>query len=36
MTDNVVTVHNEEIDRIIGTLPNPEEVNVALRVTLAL
>jgi mRNA interferase MazF len=36
MTDNLVTVHHAEIDRIIGTLSDLTEVDAALRATLAL
>ena len=36
MMDNLTTVHDNEIDRVLGTLPDPGEVNTALRVTLAL
>ena len=36
MTDNFATVHDNEIDRVLGTLPDLGEVNAALRVTLAL
>jgi mRNA interferase MazF len=36
MTDNLATVLESEIDRAIGTNPNMQEVDVALRLTLAL
>jgi mRNA interferase MazF len=36
MTDNLATIHDTEIDRIIGTLPELNEIDVALRMTLAL
>ena len=36
MTDNLVTVHYAEIDRVIGTLPDLTELDAALRRTLAL
>jgi mRNA interferase MazF len=36
MTDNLATVHDHEIDRVLGTLPELAEVDAALRMTLAL
>lgn len=36
MTDNLATVYHTEIDRVIGTLPDLEELDAALRMTLAL
>jgi mRNA interferase MazF len=36
MTDNLATVHDHEIDRVLGTLPDLAEVDAALRMTLAL
>lgn len=36
MTDNLATVHDSEIDRVIGTFPGTTELNAALRTTLAL
>ncbi|MFN0166006.1 MAG: type II toxin-antitoxin system PemK/MazF family toxin [Bryobacteraceae bacterium] len=36
MTDNLVTVHNSEIDRVIGNFSGMTELDVALRATLAL
>ncbi|MCP5111528.1 MAG: hypothetical protein GY953_11910 [bacterium] len=36
MTDNVATIHDSEIDRVIGTLPGLGELDAALRTTLAL
>lgn len=36
MTDNLATVHDAEIDRVIGALPSLGEIDAALRVTLAL
>jgi mRNA interferase MazF len=36
MTDNFATVHDNEIDRALGTLPDLAEVDAALRMTLAL
>ena len=36
MTDNLATVHNSEIDRVIGTFPGMSELDAALRSTLAL
>jgi mRNA interferase MazF len=36
MTDNLATVHDNEIDRVLGTLPDLAEVDAALRMTLAL
>jgi mRNA interferase MazF len=36
MTDNLATVHYTEIDRVIGRMPDPTELDVALRITLAL
>ena len=36
MTDNLATVHNSEIDRVIGVLGDLSEIDAALRVTLAL
>ena len=36
MTDNLITVLNNEIDSVIGTLPDMENVDAALRHTLSL
>ncbi len=36
MADNLATVRDNEIDRVIGTLPNLAEVDAALRMALAL
>jgi mRNA interferase MazF len=36
MTDNLATVHDEEIDRVLGVLPDLSEVEASLRRTLAL
>lgn len=36
MADNLATVHHSEIDRIIGFFANMQEVDAALRATLAL
>lgn len=36
MTDNLATVHENEIDRVIGALADLAEVDAALRTTLAL
>ena len=36
MTDNLATIHDSEIDRVIGTLTALKEVDAALRTTLAL
>jgi len=36
MTDNLATVHENEIDRVLGALPDLPEVDAALRITLAL
>ena len=36
MTDNLATVHENEIDRVLGALPDLAEVDAALRMTLAL
>ena len=36
MTDNLATIHDSEIDRIIGSIPGLEELDAALRTTLAL
>jgi mRNA interferase MazF len=36
MTDNLATVHNSEIDRVIGVFPGMTELDAALRATLAL
>jgi mRNA interferase MazF len=36
MTDNLATVHDGEIDRVIGALPDLTEVEASLRRTLAL
>ncbi len=36
MTDNLATVHDSEIDRVIGNFPGMTELDAALRVTLAL
>src|SRR6266852_939676 len=33
MTDNLATVSNAEIDRVIGTLPNLKDLDIALRIT---
>ena len=36
MIDNLATLHNSEIDRVIGTLTELKEIDTALRTTLAL
>jgi mRNA-degrading endonuclease toxin of MazEF toxin-antitoxin module len=36
MADNLATVHYAEIDRVIGSLPDMNDVDRALRTTLAL
>jgi mRNA-degrading endonuclease toxin of MazEF toxin-antitoxin module len=36
MTDNLASVHYSEIDRAIGTFTGLEEIDAALRTTLAL
>ena len=36
MTDNLATIHHSEIDRLIGHLPETNEIDAALRTTLAL
>lgn len=36
MTDNLATVQDSEIDRVIGTFPAISELDAALRATLAL
>jgi len=36
MTDNLATVHYDEIDRVIGAFPEMTELDAALRTTLAL
>ena len=36
MTDNLTTIHYPEIDRVIGTVTGLNEIDVALRTTLAL
>jgi len=36
MTDNLATIHHSEIDRVIGTIAGLQEVDLALRTTLAL
>ena len=36
MTDNLATIHYDEIDRVIGQLPNLAELDAALRITLGL
>jgi len=36
MADNLATIHDVEIDRVIGTLHNLTELDAALRTTLAL
>jgi mRNA interferase MazF len=36
MTDNLATVHESEIERVIGQFPKMNELDEALRVTLAL
>ena len=36
MADNLATIHDVEIDRVIGALPDLTEVDAALRATLAL
>ena len=36
MTDNLATVHDSEIDRVIGAFQELSEVDAALRTTLAL
>jgi mRNA interferase MazF len=35
MTDNLATIHDSEIDRVIGTLRGIQEIDAALRTTLA-
>jgi mRNA interferase MazF len=36
MTDNLATIHDSEIDRVIGSFSGMEEVDAALRATLEL
>ncbi len=36
MTDNLATILDSEIDRVIGTLKGMPEIDAALRTTLAL
>jgi hypothetical protein len=36
MTDNLATIHDAEIDRVIGTFAGLKEIDAALRTTLAL
>lgn len=36
MTDNLATIHDSEIDRVIGTFAELKEIDAALRITLAL
>jgi hypothetical protein len=36
MTDNLATIHYSEIDRVIGLLTRTNEIDAALRTTLAL
>jgi len=36
MTDNLATIHDNEVDRVLGALPDLAEVDAALRITLAL
>jgi hypothetical protein len=36
MTDNLATIHYSEIDRIIGTVGELQEIDAGLRMTLAL
>jgi mRNA interferase MazF len=36
MTDNLATIHHSEIDRVIGAFAGLKEIDVALRVTLAI
>lgn len=36
MTDNLATIHDAEIDRVLGTIQGLTEVDAALRETLAL
>lgn len=36
MTDNLATIHDSEIDRVIGTFAGLKEIDEALRTTLAL
>jgi len=36
LTDNLATVHYSEIDRVIGSFPTMNEIDDALRATLAL
>jgi mRNA-degrading endonuclease toxin of MazEF toxin-antitoxin module len=36
MTDNFATIHESEIERVIGQFPKMNELDEALRVTLAL
>ncbi len=36
MTDNIATIHYDEIDRVIETIPDLSELDIALRTTLAL
>jgi mRNA interferase MazF len=36
MTDNLATIHHSEIDRVIGAFAGMQEIDMALRTTLAL
>jgi mRNA interferase MazF len=36
MIDNLATIHDSEIDRVIGSVSGLDEVDTALRATLAL
>ena len=36
MTDNLAKIHHSEIDRVIGHLTETDEIDAALRTTLAL
>ena len=36
MADNLATIHESEIDRVIGALPDLNEIDTALRATLGL
>jgi hypothetical protein len=36
MTDNLATILSSEVDRVIGHLPGMQEIETALRATLAL
>jgi len=35
-TDNLATIHDSEIDRVIGHLAEMKDIDIALRTTLAL